>query len=259
MGIKKMKKIILSYGRPYSIKTHKLLDRGLDDDYFIAIRESQLDEYSSNNTIKDGVFITIPDTCNTLAKTKNYVNKIIDDDVLFLDDDIEYFCSAYTKNKNLTNPDDVHFLLDNVYQNSKDLGIGLYTINQSANMLYSDLSKPFSFVKLCGSVCGVNDKDIMFDENLTIRCDADYTIQNLIKHRIILCDNRFAFYSKKDTNVGGSTSNNRGNKVLADKQYLIDKWGRYIKFSIHNQSRIKGTQGKDQCTIRVTRKQRGIF
>ncbi len=254
----KMKKIILSYGRAFSIKTHKLLERGQDDDYFVAIRESQLDDYSSNKTIRAGAFITIPDTCDTLAKTKNYLNQSLDCDVLFLDDDIEYFCSSYTHNQNL-DPHNVHLLLDNVYQNSKDLGVGLYTINQSGNILYSDLSKPFTFVKLCGSVCGVNDKSIMFDENLIIRCDADYTIQNLIKHRIILCDNRFAFYSKKDTNVGGSTSKSKDGQVLKDKQYLINKWGRYIKFGTHQQSRIAGTNNKDQCTIRVTRKQRGIF
>ena len=105
--------------------------------------------------------------------------------------------------------------------------------------IYSDPVKyaeyaPFSFTKPCYQCVYIRrDSELTYDEDLGRYEDADIYLQYMLKHRIVLRDNRyhFRFECNKDTTNktqrGGIEHNESRHGLALDK--LIRRWGDLIK------------------------------
>ena len=233
-----LKKIIISKGRASTINTHKLLN-----EYVVLCPESEKSQYEK--FIDKDKIETIPDKIKGLAGVRNWVIKNYKEDVIMLDDDITAFYYIRDKAYRIKDKDVVDQILNNVYVLAKDCGVRLFSINQTYDPKKYLPTSPFKLKGWVGSVVGIIGKDLLLDETNKVRVDVDYSLQSLMKDRMIFVDNRFAFYSKKNFNGGGNSINRSEENLINEKKYLKEKWGKYIHFGNGKQS--------DLVNIRVER------
>jgi hypothetical protein len=96
------------------------------------------------------------------------------------------------------------------------------------------------------------NRDIEFDQNLMLRVDADFTLQNLMKYRIVWCDYRYGFVADRSGLVGGNSQNRSRARDEWEKEYLKRKWGKYITFSEKKTTVSLGTRVNRSFTNGIT-------
>lgn len=215
--MKTLKKIILSRGRWDTITTHEFLK-----DFYILVPDDEVENYK--NALHLDNLLTIPSEIIGLANVRNYVieNFFNDEyDIVMVDDDITGFYSlCHEKAQKITCKETINDILQHVYLVSKDLGAPFWSINQSRDPRHFSKNDPFALHSWIGSIVGVNQDKIKFDTHNKIRVDADATLQAIKKFRFVWIDNRFAFYSKKDFNKGGSSIVRSYERLKKEKEYF---------------------------------------
>lgn len=142
---------------------------------------------------------------------------------------------------------DITQLLINTALTARDLGVCSFGFNQAWDIRKYSPFEPFRLNTWVGGVVGIVSREIRWDEKLTCKCDIDYSLQNLLKQRILWVDQRHSFVQKRDKNLGGNSLYRTQDTIDAERKCLKRKWGSHINFS-----NVKTTQ---RTTISVNRKQ----
>lgn len=153
-------------------------------------------------------------------------------DIAFLDDDLESVILAWVERGEATkskDPAHVFELIQHTMNLARDMGIYFVGWGKAGNpsLYYSGL-EPFS---LSGFINGMAfgflaGHGLRFDTRLTAKADYDMSLQNALKHRRCLRDNRYCFESRKTfRNPGGMSLMRNSLTEKQDLELLRKKWG----------------------------------
>jgi hypothetical protein len=151
-------------------------------------------------------------------------------------------------------------VLENAAQCAIDAGCALFGFNQCEHPLYFRPQAPIRLNRWVGTVLGhVGDHGMRLDERAYCHGDVDLCLQSLLKHRIIWCEERWAFVELQQTNRGGNTGQRDAESDAEERAYLKKKWGRCISFSTRSVDPDRRARGLDatklMTSLRVPRKQ----
>ncbi len=166
------------------------------------------------------------------AKLNWLFDQFPDRDLIFLDDDIEGVVLAYAERGESTkSKDPVHVaaFLQRTVHLARDMAVYFIGWGKSGNpsLYYSGL-EPFT---LTGYINGLafgflKGHGLRFDERLTAKADYDISLQNALRHRRCLRDNRYCFESRKTfRNPGGMSLLRNSLTEKRDLEILRKKWG----------------------------------
>jgi len=223
-----MKIIIPSRKRPES---HKMI-RNLLKDFTFCIGEDDVKDYSDAGLEKNRMLVHPPEIVG-LGKKRQWIMDKVDDDIFFLDDDMyKLWFNGGLRGKRIDGWNNVHRVIDNLYQMSKDLGAYAWGFGQAGDVRKFQPFKPFQLNTWVGSAFGVNGRDIRFDINRKTRVDIDFSLKVLEKYRYLLVDNRFAFVGERFKNAGGSQSIRSQESDDLDYRILKERWKGAVRLQV---------------------------
>ena len=84
------------------------------------------------------------------------------------------------------------------------------------------------------------ERDYRFDETLFSHEDNDYVLQVLLgnQDRFVFVDNRFFFEFDYKNNKGGLQSIRTRERVAADENHLVEKWGPWVSMETSSQGNL---------------------
>lgn len=239
-----IRKVILSRGRAETISTHKLLRK-----FDLVIIEAEREAYEQRVTNAENIVI-VPEEISGLGELRNWVMDYYNqEDLIMLDDDIKHFTSLLAIGPvNYNHPDDIEQLLNNAYFCAMEAGATLFSFNQKCDVRKYRHSEPFSLNTWAGTVMGLCGKKKRFTTVNKLKVDADYALQCMLEDRIVWVDQRWSFFCKRDTNLGGNSKFRSQSRINDEIEFLKDKWGKHIS--------IGSNKAKYSLKISVDRKQK---
>jgi hypothetical protein len=210
-----------SYKRNDVAITHKLFNH---ENFCYVVREEEANFYKHL-----GVHIKIipKGKVKDIATTRNWILENKDSEyVVMVDDDIKNFYWTKKRIRTPISKEELTFQIENGFQLAEDCGSGLFGMNLQCDPMFYRISTPFSFnAPVLGPFIGILDTSLRYDENLPLKEDYDYFIQQLRKHRKIIRAN-FLTYDADHLKLKGGCQTYR-NEELEKKQneLLIKKWG----------------------------------
>jgi hypothetical protein len=218
----------------------------------LVVPESEYDLYKKVVKNADNIK-TIPDTYNGLGEVRNWVlDNYEDEGIIMLDDDIGSFYNLMNSSSFvIRDVDTIDQILFNAYQCALDSGCKLFSFNQKADVRKFSPHQPFSLNAWAGTVVGIIGRDLRFTEINKLKVDADYSLQSLLKHRIVWIDNRYAASPIRDKNAGGNSIFRTKELVDQENEFLREKWGKYIYIGSQKQTGL--------LRLKVERKQKLNF
>lgn len=190
------------------------------------MRQSEFNKYQSH--IKDVEIIPAPDEqVNNIAKKRNWIlaNKTTDY-VLMVDDDMSSLNWILNRKLVKLEPDNIDHIIRNGFQMAEDAGCGMWGINMVPDPKAYRIFNPFSFgLPILGPFCGVLDCSIRYDENLFLKEDYDFALQQLRKHRRILRINFLNYIVDHEKLDGGCQDYRTPDLERKHMDDFINKWG----------------------------------
>lgn len=239
-----IKILILSRGRSESISTHRLLPEYIE--ILVPESEKALYEAKVSNPI-----LTTPDDIIGMGRLRNWVlDNFTERIVIMLDDDIaRVYSLTGRKSRAIVDPIEIIQILINNAIMANDMGVGLFGFFQTDIRKYKG-TDPFSLIAWVGGVIGIIGREFRFRDD-KYKVDVDYSLQNLMVHRRLFCNNMYTFSQKRDNNVGGNSIFRNQAEYEESVKTLKEKWGRFINV----------TKRQTQITIKtnVKRKQAIIY
>jgi hypothetical protein len=168
-----------------------------------------------------------------LIAIRNWLNDTIQEDcIVQIDDDLKGIRPLIGKNRRQTDPDVIDQVIRNQHQVAQDLDISVFCWSRTRNTpMAQPQFQPFRVVGPVSSSFGLRGsaRNRRFDPEIPGRADVDFTMQTLLKDRIVLMDMRWHFdhgrvFSGKGGNVG----------LLSDEDFeratriLYARWGRHL-------------------------------
>ena len=220
-----MKIIIVSYKRADNVLTRHLFEPG---DCVIACPESQAEEYKEHNP--DFELIVVPDKVEgNIGRKRNWLLDNIDDDILMLDDDIDYIGYHEFSTDKLYHKmgrEEILLLVEMGFRMAKELGTVLWGIGLQSDPRFFKEYTPFNLLSpVLGPFRGIIKNDIRNDESLNSKDDYDYFLQVIHKYHKVLRFNKYHYKSGHITNKGGIASYRSMDKEMAWNNLLVKKWG----------------------------------
>jgi hypothetical protein len=214
-----------SYKRPEKSKTQLIYPF-----VKLVVRESEGDEYKKNGND----FVICPDSAQgNIARVRNWIlDSLLPnfDAVVIIDDD----CSGvgYWENQKYYNFDANEFqeFIEGMYILTIDYGFKLFGFNcvldKGAYMEHT----PFSTNKFIGAPCSMilNGNECRYDEQIPLKEDYDFTLQNLKKYKGALRANFASYNVKQAKNVGGCADMRNVQEEARQFELLQKKWGNKI-------------------------------
>jgi hypothetical protein len=201
----------------------------------VCVEESEVDNYTSC-----GVTNLLPHPpLPSLAAIRNWIIGNVPDEMFFMpDDDIECVYSMVGKSfRKYTDPAVIMQIVDNAGEIAFNIGAGLFGFNQSMRPYAFSPFQPIKFSTWVGTAVGIIGKDIRYDTAFSLHDDFDFSMQQLLTKRIILCDQRFHFAGRERLrNKGGNTKFRSSEREAAELNLLKHKWGDYMSYFKHASS-----------------------
>ena len=196
----------------------------------IVCPESQLDMYSKYHpTMK---ILSCPDDVEgNIARKRNWIKRQCETPYfVMMDDDLESInVLEDMKRKKLSTPE-IEELFVTGFTMMEDLGTVLWGLNVNPDPVCYRENIPF---KLLAPILGPftaqkNDKDIWYDERLSLKEDYDFSLQVLHKYHKILRFNKYNYLANHIKNDGGCTDYRTKSREEEQNELLQRKWGRNI-------------------------------
>jgi hypothetical protein len=214
-----------SYKRPEKSKTQLIYPF-----VKLVVRESEGNEYKKNGND----FVICPDSeQGNIARVRNWIlDSLLPnfDAVVIIDDD----CSGvgYWENQKYYNFDANEFqeFIEGMYILTIDYGFKLFGFNcvldKGAYMEHT----PFSTNKFIGAPCSMilNGNECRYDEQIPLKEDYDFTLQNLKKYKGALRANFASYNVKQAKNTGGCADMRNVQEEARQFELLQKKWGNKI-------------------------------
>jgi len=214
--------LIISSGRSDKVLTYNLLKCK------IVIREEEYKDYSKNYPKSD--LVVVDNDINTLPKIRNFCKEEFAPCYIFDDDVVRLLCFDGVKSHiNIDTRKDIYAILENVYGMACDINAKLFGLNKTSDIRLYKFYKPFSFYAWFSGVIGVDKSNIWWDEDLLLKTDIDFSIQNVIMYGKVFCDNRFSFRHKQNTSGGNAKYRNYKQIQLEIEKYK-QRYGDAVRF-----------------------------
>jgi len=213
-----------SYKRSKGVKTHNIIP-----DIIYCVHEFEAQKY-----IDKGYNVEImPDSIRgNIARVRNYMlDNYVKDKGIIIDDDIEYFKRWNIKDglPICESIEDIHEFIEQGFSLCEQFGAKLWGLNILGDKGSYREYTPFSLNNtISGSFMGFLDNHLRFDENIPLKEDYDYSIQNSNEFRKMLRIN-YAHMVKKDHANKGGCADYRTIDVEKEQLTLLQKkWGTKI-------------------------------
>lgn len=196
----------------------------------VSVAESEMAAYA--RVVPSDQLVSRPDSLQGMGAIRQHILDTFDDDVLIMaDDDVPHMLTMVgASQERITNPLAVWRVLENAAHCAKGIGTPFFGFNQNARPNIFFPFDPMSLTKWAGGVIGFigRPKDIRYDSRFFLRDDIDYSLQVLMKYRVIYTDGRFHFRQDRFTAPGGNQSNRTAEQMQREYDLLREKWGKYI-------------------------------
>ena len=252
-----IKYVVPSYKRAKEITTLDYLSKSV-----VVIAENELEDYLKNNPhIARERFITCPNEYQGKGKPKvlNWIldNLFNDCDVLIeLDDDIHEY-RAHVKNgkDRLLTEEEVYEIFENNSRIAKEWGCGIWGLSPNSDPMVYDEFKPFRLHAYIdgGTVAHVCKNELRYDEELSVKEDVDYFLQNIKKYHKALRIEKYYINKESFTNSGGANAIRTSDLEKEQFRKMQEKWGSNVirpnKPTAKNHSKIRGLGGAIRVNI----------
>ena len=161
----------------------------------------------------------------------NWILETVPDEVIFIPDD-DIVCGwSYVGRRTVkyTDPKDALQIVINSANIAKTIGARQWGYGASPNPISYSPFNSLDFVGVCCGASGVIGKNLGHDTKITLVGDADFSLQQLIKNRIVYIDLRYHFATVQFmTQAGGNTAYRSEERLKKEHDFLKRKWGKYI-------------------------------
>lgn len=253
----KIKYVVPSYGRAKSMRTLDYITKAV-----CVVAEREVEDYKKYHPSYDeSRFVVCPDDVQGHGKPKvmNWIldNVFVDcDAVVVMDDDI-YSYMAHIKDGTNRPLDEgeVYQIFENNCRLAQEWGCGMWGLSINRDPLSYDECKPFRLHAYIdgGTVGHVAKNELRYDEELSVKEDVDYFLQNLQKYHKALRVEKYWVNKESFTNEGGA--NAVRNEELEKEQFqkMQRKWGADVirpnKPTAKKASKIRGMGGAIKLNI----------
>lgn len=243
-----MKVVIPSRKRAKTIAQHSLR---LFPDAVVCVEESEMADYAP---VCQNLLPHPP--LASLARIRNWIIENVEDEMFVMaDDDVVSLWAMVGKNGNrLREVGAINQVIENAAEAARGLGARLFGFSQSGDVKAFKPQDPISVSAWVGTVFGVIGKDLKYDPAFSLHDDMDFSLQHLLKNRVVFRDNRFYFESyNRLRSVGGNTAFRSAERELLERRLLIQKWGKCVRFG--KRVGIRGGGVATTTAVNVRRRQ----
>jgi hypothetical protein len=196
----------------------------------IIVKEDEKKEYLKNGNVIN----TCPNEIQgNIARVRNFILDNYKNDfdaIVIIDDDCNKIGYWENQKYNIFNEEELQEFFESMYIITKDFGYKYFGLNCVTDKGAYMEHTPFSTNKFIGAPCSMifTDSVCRYDEEIPLKEDYDFTLQNLKKYGGALRAN-FASYDVKQAEQVGGCANMRNNKE-EERQFnlLQKKWGNKI-------------------------------
>jgi hypothetical protein len=196
----------------------------------LIVKESEADEYLNNG---NDIIICPDNAQGNIAKIRNYIlDKYLNDfdAIVIIDDDCKGIGYWNEQKYNVMNENELQEFFESMYILTKEFDYKLFGFNCVIDKGAYREHTPFSTCKFIGAPCCMilKGNECRYDEDIPLKEDYDFTLQNLKKYKGALRAN-FASYDVKQAEQKGGCANMRNQKE-EERQFnlLQKKWGTKI-------------------------------
>lgn len=252
-----IKYLVPTYKRAKTMTTLDYLQRAV-----AVVSEAEIDIYKKYHpTYSDDRFIVCPSEYQGKGKPK-ILNWILDNcwddcDVLIeLDDDIHgYMTNEKNGKSRRLDEDEVYEVFENNSRLAIEWGCGIWGLNINSDPLSYDEFCPFRMHAYIdgGTVGHCIKNELRYDEELSVKEDVDYFLQNLKKYHKALRVEKYWIKKESFTNEGGANAIRTSELEKEQFKRMQEKWGSKIirpnKPTAKNSSKIRGLGGAIRLNI----------
>lgn len=235
---------IPSYNRP-EITTTRILTAFRNDEITIFVNdESQRELYQTQNGINCNIQIT--NTKGITAARNAILNYYkTDEEIVMLDDDISGVeilkINPKTLKKDLvpmTNTEILDFFIC-AFRDARKNNAGMWGVYPVHNPFFMK-NRISNNGFIIGSLCGIINSDLRYDENLIVKEDYDFTLQHILKYKKVIRYDYITPRIKHYSNKGGCVEQRKENPgIEADAvRYLLEKYPAYVKLNPKRENEI---------------------
>ena len=254
----RIKYLVPSYKRAKTMTTLDYLDKAV-----AVVSEDEIEEYRKYNPgYSEDRFIVCPREYQGKGKPK-ILNWILDncwdeetDAIIELDDDIHgYMVNVKNGKSRRLEADEVYEIFENNCNLAREWGCGIWGLNINSDPLTYDEFVPFRLHGYIdgGTVGHVIRNELRYDEELSVKEDVDYFLQNLKKYHKALRIEKYWIKKESFTNEGGANAIRTSRLEKAQFKRMQEKWGSDVirpnKPTAKEKSKIKGLGGAIKLNI----------
>jgi len=220
----------IGYFAPSYKRTYKSITQKKYPFVILIVKEDEEEEYKKNGNIVE----TCPNEIQgNIARVRNYIldkykNKF--DAIVIIDDDCNKIGYWEKQKYYIFEPDHLQEFFESMYILTKDFGFKYFGLNCVMDKGAYREHTPFSTNKFIGAPCSMilTDNECRYDEQIPLKEDYDFTLQNLKKYKGALRANYVSYDVKQAKQVGGCA--NTRNNTEEERQFnlLQKKWGSKI-------------------------------
>lgn len=189
-------------------------------------------------------------TVPTLPKIRNWIlDNVKTDGVVMIDDDLEkVLAMVWRRPRHITHPASIRQIVENGLQIAADLNKSVFCWGRVRLPMGDGASmKSFRMTCLISSSYAVIGRRFRFDESFACNADIDFTLQHLLKERVVLQDSRFYFDHGSIEGGRGGAQAVRSHEAL--QQWRIQmkaKWKQHILIGVKPMSSYATVVGAKQ-------------
>lgn len=215
-----------SYNRP-----EKSITQAVYPGFKLVVRESEVDEYRSNG---NDVVVCPDEAQGNLCRIKNWIfeNLMGDNDaVVMLDDDCRglFWWRVHEEGaeKVLMDMEDLQEFCESSALMCEEWGFKFWGVNCIGDKGAYREYTPFSTLNYIGGPfhCILKGNECRYDEELSLRDDYDFTLQNIFKYRGCLRMNMVTYDAKQSEQEGGCAGYRNVEEEKRQFYLLQKKWG----------------------------------
>tara|TARA_R110000824_G_scaffold359339_1_gene546874 strand:- start:922 stop:1665 length:744 start_codon:yes stop_codon:yes gene_type:complete len=222
----KVKFFAPSYKRP-----QKSISQTTYPNVKLVVRESEAEDYLANGN----EIVVCPDSAQgNLCRVRNWIlDNLFDDQtdcIVILDDDCKAISRWESQIKSKFNESELNIFCEQKSLLCKELGFKFWGLNCVQDKGAYREYTPFGFLQYIGGPfqAHLNGSDLRYDENLPLKEDYDFTLQNIKEYGGCLRVN-FANYDVKQSEQVGGCADYRNLEYEKEQFFALQKkWGKDV-------------------------------
>lgn len=199
-------------------------------DAIVTVNRSNVDMFRA--VVPTSQLLPHPDL--RLIETRNWIlDNIQSECIVSFNDDITSLIALGLRTKTHRDPGVIRAVIENTMQCAADLDVGVFcwSLTKNNGLLHPEV-RPFRAAAPCSAhafgVCG-KVRDRRFDTTFRGCGDFDFTLDTLLRDRLLLCDVRWHFAcGGMSRGKGGQAGELAPQEALDGQDRLRKKWGKYI-------------------------------